>query len=333
MNTLKIKGPKPFGVIISSDATKYLQYVVSGANKVLIVADETVFRYYGNSIKKIVRAECENVYTFIYPAGDNGRTKHCLDKLLILMTELGITSADCLVAFGGRSSASIVGLATKIFNGGIPYVFVPTTLMGMIDPVLDGKVGVDFLGRKQLLSATNYPVACFIDTTYLKTLPTECIRDGYAEIIRRAMIGDGNLIKEMQVRKPSFESMIYSSIKTAERLKSRKGFKKKWYFALNFSEVAEKNCALGTSCDKLIGFGIVTAIDTAMALGVSYGLEEPILELLAKYDIKWDVGLSINKTWQKIGEYNGKKITLVLPKTYGRARVVKVTKEKIKESF
>ena len=333
MNTLKIKAPKPFGAIISNDATKYLQYAVSGAKKVLIVADETVFRSYGNSIKKIARAECENVYTFIYPAGENGRTKHCLDKLLILMTELGITSNDCLVAFGGRSSASIVGLATKIFNGGIPYVFVPTTLMGMIDPVLDGKVGVDFLGRKQLLTTINHPIACFIDTTYLKTLPNECMRDGYAEIIRRAMIGDGNLIKEMQVRKPNLEDMIYSAIKVAESCKNNKGFKNKWYFALNFSEVAEKNCAIGTSFDKLIGFGIVTSIDTAMALGVSYGLEEQMLELLAKYGIKWDVGLSINKTWEKIGEYTGKKITLVLPKAYGRVKVVKITKEKIKESF
>ncbi len=334
MKTIKIKGPKSFGALISSDATKYLEFAIQGAEKVLVVADETVFRLYGNSIKKIIKNTCEQAYTFIYPAGESGRTKHTLDKLLILMTELGIKSTDCVIAFGGRSSASIVGLATHIFNGGIPYIFVPTTLMGMINPVSDGKVGVDFLGQKQLISAINYPVACFIDTTYLQTLSPESMRDGYAEIIRKGMIGDGKLIKEMMAGRPEKEVMIYSALRVGEKSKRKLfGYKNKARFALNFSEVAEKACASGMSYDRLIGFGIVTAIDTAMALGVSYGLEEPALNLLSKYGIKWDVGLSINKMWQKIGEYKGKKVSLVLPKSFGRTRVVRLTKEKIKDSF
>ncbi len=334
MKTIKIKCPRPFGALVAPEATKYLEYALTGVEKVLVVADETVFRLYGNALKKVIRASCEQVYTFIYPAGESGRTKHVLDKLIILMTELGITSSDCVIAFGGRSSASITGFATKIFNGGVPFMFIPTTLMGMINPVSDGKVGVDFLGQKQLLRSVNYPVACFIDTDYLKTLSPDCMRDGYAEIIRRAMVADGKLIKELQDGSAEIERMIYSAIKINERSKSLLfGLAKKNRFALNFSEVAEKVCASGMPYDRLIGFGMVTAIDTAMALGVSFGLEEPMLNLLNKYGIKWDVGLSINRMWSKIGEYDGKKITLVLPKKPGKIKVVKLSKNKIKDSF
>ncbi len=332
MKTIKIKCSKPFGALIAPEASKYLEYAISGAEKVLVVADETVFRLYGNSIKRIVKNSCDQTYTFIYPTGESGRTKHVLDKLLILMTELGIKNTDCVVAFGGRSSASITGLATQIFNGGIPYVFVPTTLSGMINPFLDGEVGVDFLGQKKLLRGINYPVACFIDTNYLKTLSPEGMRAGYAEIIRRAMVGDGKLIKDMQSGSADIERMIYSAIKQSEKAKSPI-FSKKSRFALNFGEVAESACAAGVPTDRLIGFGIVTAIDTAMALGVSYGLEEPMLNLLNKYGIKWDVGLSINKMWAKISEYQGKKVALVLPKKPGKTKIVKLTREKIKDSF
>ncbi len=334
MKTIKIKCPRPFGAVIARDATNYLDYAVSNAQKVLIVADENVFKLYGNSIKKSIKAEGVQTFTFIYPSGESGRTKHVIDKLLILMTELGIASTDYLIAFGGRSSASIAGLASHLFKGGVPYIFIPTTLMGMINPVSDGKVGVDFLGQKQLLCAINYPVACFIDTKYLKTLPPEHMRDGYAEVIRRAMIGDGQLIKEMQDDSVDFERMVYSSIKTSEKSKfALFGKAKKYRFALSFSEVAEKTCASGTSFDRLVGFGMITAIDTAMALGVSYGLEEPMLNLLAKYGIKWDVGLSINKMWQKISEYDGNKVALALPKKPGKIKIVKLSKDKIKETF
>ncbi len=334
MKTVKIKCPRPFGALIAREATNYLAYTLQGVEKVLIVADETVFKLYGNALKRTVKSSCEQVYTFIYPAGESGKTKHVLDKLLILMTELGIKDTDCVIAFGGRSSASIVGFATHVFKGGVPYAYIPTTLMGMINPVADGKVGVDFLGQKQLLCGINYPVACFIDTEYLKTLAPESMRDGYAEIIRRAMVGDGKLIREMQDETAELERMIYSSIKVIERAKNPLlGMNKKTRFALNFSAVAENACASGISQDRLIGFGIVTAIDTAMALGVSYGLEEPMLNLLAKYGIKWDVGLSINRMWQKIGEYDGNKITLALPKKPGKIKVVKMTKNKIKDSF
>ncbi len=334
VKTIKIKCPRPFGAIIAPEATNYLSYAIKGAEKVLIVADETVFRHYGSLIKKTVKTTCEQVYTFIYPEGEGGRTKHVLDKLLILMTELGIKSTDCVVALGGRSSASIVGFATHVFKGGVPYMFIPTTLMAMINPMTDGKVGVDFLGQKQLLCGVNYPVACFIDTNYLKTLPIESMRDGYAEIIRRAMVSNGKLVRQMQDDTAELEKMIYSSIKLIERAKrSKLPISKKSRFALNFSAVAENSCASGISYDRLVGFGMITAIDTAMALGVSYGLEEPMLNLLAKYGIKWDVGLSINRMWQKIGEYDGKKVTLVLPKKPGKIKLVKLTKDKIKDSF
>ncbi len=334
MNTIKIKCPRPFGVLIAPEASKYLEYAVSGAEKTLIVADETVFRLYGNSIKKIIKTTCEATYTFIYPSGENGKTKHVLDKLLILMTELDIKKTDAVIAFGGRSSATLTGFATSIFKGGVPYMFVPTTLMGMLNPVLDGKVGVDFLGQKELLRGVNYPIAVFIDTEYIDSLSPASMRDGYAEIIRRAMIGDGKLIKQMQTGTPEIEKMIYSALKIQEKGKSSLfGKKKKARFALSFSVVAEKECVSGTPYDRLVAFGIVTAIDTAMALGISYGLEEPMLELFSKYGIKWDIGLSINKLWQAMCKQDGKKVTLALPKKLGKTRIVKLTKEKIKESF
>ncbi len=332
MKTIKIKGKAPYGVIVAESASKYLEFAVQGVEKVLIVADETVFKLYGNDIKKIIKKAEVEVFTFIYPSGESGRTKHVSDKLIILMTELGIKKTDCVIAFGGRSSASLVGFATAIFNGGVPYMFVPTTLMGMLNPVADGKVGVDFLGAKGLLSATNYPVAVFVDTDYLKSLPQANLRDGYAEIIRRGVYGSGKLIELMEQDLLDYEEIIYLALAIDEKSRNS-GLRKKRSFALNFSAKAEKLCGPNMSYDRLIAFGIITAIDTSMALGISYGLEEPMLSLLDKYGVRWDIGVSIHKLWQAMGESEKRKITVVLPKKFGKTRVVRLTKEKIKESF
>ncbi len=333
--TIKIKCEKPFGIVIKSEARKYIQYAFNGAEKVLIVADETVFRLFGNGLKKLVKNAGAEAYTFIYPTGESAKNKHVLDKLLILMTELNIKKTDCLLAFGGRSSAQLAGFASFIFKSGVPYVYLPTTLMGMINPMTDGKVGVDFLGKKDLLSNKYYPVAVFIDPDYLKTLPALCVQDGYAEIIRRMMIGNKKLIQRMEVEDLPVEELISASISVGEKMKSNRLFslKKKSKYAIPFSSAAEKIIGLGVPYGKLIACGIMATIDSAMTLGISSAIDERMVKLFEKYQIKWDIGIALSKLWQTILETDKKKISLVLPSGMGKLRVCKLTKEKIKERF
>lgn len=341
MNSIKIKCQKPYGAIVAEGARKYAGYALDGAQKALIVSDETVFRLYGNGLKKIIKNAGAEAYTFIFPSGENGKNKHVLDKLLILMTELDLKSTDCLVAFGGCSVASLVGFAGKIFKGGVPYVYMPTTLSGMLDLCVSGKVGVDFIGKTDLLRETNYPLAVFADTEYLKTLPAVHMQNGLAEIIRLGMIGDGEMVELMENGEPSIDELIYRAVMVKLKLGKKsllagKNFAEgKGRFALNFSAVAEKIVGLKVPYGKLVAYGMVIASETAMALGIASGLDERMIALLAKYDIKWDIGIVTTKLWQTFLEKNKtkNKITIVLPTKVGKVAIRKINGDKIKEIF
>jgi 3-dehydroquinate synthetase len=212
--------------------------------------------------------------------------------------------------------------------------------MGMINPVTDGKVSVDFIGKKDLLKTSAYPIAVLCDPDYLVSLPSPYMQDGYAEIIRRASFADRKLIERMEKEDVPIEEMIFSSIQTGEKIKnlgatsSITGFKKKSRYALNFSSIAEKICGLNVSYGKLVTFGMVTAADTAMTLGFANGLDERIIKLAEKYQIKWDIGIGVKKLWETFIQTTKQNyVTLVLPTTLGKCKVVRLSKEKIKETF
>ena len=339
IKTIKIKCEKPFGVVVAAGARRYAEYAVSGAKKVLIVSDETVFRLYGAAMKKIVKSTGAEAFTFIFPSGEKGNNKHVLDKLLILMTELNLSSSDYLIAFGGRAVASLTGFASAVFKSGVPFVFVPTTISAMIDAGVSGKCRVDFLGKREQLGIINYPLATFCDTEFLTTLPSASAIDGYAEIIRRASVTDGALIDRMLSEQVPIEEMIFSAIVASEKFRAEKfngltKIKDKKNFALVFATVAERITGVGVPYGKAVAFGIMAAADAGETLDVSRGEEEKFVKLFAKYGIKWDLGISIARLWQEVLSFYGTyKIPVILPKRSGKVTVRRLTSDKIKEIF
>ncbi|MCX6284562.1 MAG: 3-dehydroquinate synthase, partial [Bacteroidetes bacterium] len=80
---------------------------------------------------------------------------------------------------------------------GIAYVNIPTSLTGMVDAALGGKTGVNMGELKNQLGFFYSPLAVFVDTRFLKTLPANHIRSGFAEIVKSALIGDPVLWRKL----------------------------------------------------------------------------------------------------------------------------------------
>jgi 3-dehydroquinate synthase len=70
---------------------------------------------------------------------------------------------------------------------------VPTTLLAQVDSSIGGKTGVDLPEGKNLLGAFHQPRMVWIDPHYLKTLPALQFRQGMAEVIKTALLGDESL--------------------------------------------------------------------------------------------------------------------------------------------
>jgi 3-dehydroquinate synthase len=71
---------------------------------------------------------------------------------------------------------------------GVPYVNVPTTLLGMVDGALGGKAAVNDATAKNLVGAFHQPRAVVSDVALLRTLERRHVGAGLAEAIKKAVI-------------------------------------------------------------------------------------------------------------------------------------------------
>lgn len=100
----------------------------------------------------------------------------------------GADRHSLLVNFGGGVVGDMGGFAAGTYMRGIDFVQIPTTLLSMVDASVGGKVAVDFRLAKNIIGLFQNPVANFIDARWLKTLPNEQKRSGWAEMVKHTII-------------------------------------------------------------------------------------------------------------------------------------------------
>ncbi len=295
VKSVKVRVKPAFGAAISAGAKDFLCLAAEKAKKVLIISDDAVCKLYGQSVKKALGNDNLTVFTFVYSATENGKTKYIFDKLLILMTELDMGENDLIVALGGGTAFALAGFAAAVYNGGVPYVNLPTTLFAMSGACIDGEVGVDFLGRENLLCATNYPKAVFCDTEFLKTLEQDAFSHGMAEIVRCALVGSKRTFDLMSTDKFTIEDGICSALKMKAAKKAVFPFD---LFVRNMPEFGEPfikavrkvSHYLATEGEAL-ALGTLIAAEVSESLGECLGVAARITEVYDKLGIKYDVGV------------------------------------------
>ena len=89
-----------------------------------------------------------------------------------------------MVALGGGVVGDIVGFAAATYQRGTDFMQIPTTLLSQVDSSVGGKTGVNHRLGKNMIGAFHQPIAVFIDTDVLETLPERELSAGIAEVIR-----------------------------------------------------------------------------------------------------------------------------------------------------
>jgi 3-dehydroquinate synthase len=102
-----------------------------------------------------------------------------------------------LINLGGGVISDIGGFAASVYKRGISHCNVPTSLLGMIDAAVGGKTGVDFLGLKNMIGLFSPAENTYIDSNFLKTLPEDHLRSGFAELLKIALISGRELWEQL----------------------------------------------------------------------------------------------------------------------------------------
>jgi 2-epi-5-epi-valiolone synthase len=160
----------------------------------LIVIDSRVLDLYGWEIEAYFRANRVHFRFLPLDTTESEKTLENVLRVVNALDEFGVNRrSDPLIAIGGGVLLDVAGFAASMYRRGLPYVRVPTTLMGLIDAGIGIKTGVNFDGHKNRIGTYFPPQRAYLDTHFLKTLDERHVANGIAEIIKIAIIKDARL--------------------------------------------------------------------------------------------------------------------------------------------
>jgi 3-dehydroquinate synthase len=192
-----------------------------------IISDNSVAPLFANQLKKSLVSAGVRPTLITIPAGEKSKTLQQVGAICDQMIAAGLDRQSFVVGLGGGMIGDISGFVAAIYHRGIPHVQIPTTLLAMVDSSIGGKTGVDTRAGKNLIGAFHQPSLVIDDLDVLKTLPRRQFDQGFAEIIKHAIVADAKMFRMLKVarasglRRASETHALQSLIKRNIQIKSR----------------------------------------------------------------------------------------------------------------
>jgi shikimate kinase / 3-dehydroquinate synthase len=157
--------------------------LVPGDGPVALVADSTVLEIHGRRAQESLGDRLVSSHEL--PPGEAAKQLHVVERL---WSELSLDRDGTVVALGGGCVTDSAGFAAAAYLRGVPWVTVPTTLVGQVDAAIGGKTAIDIPQGKNLVGAFHWPARVVIDERLLETLPERERRMGLAELIKTELL-------------------------------------------------------------------------------------------------------------------------------------------------
>ena len=171
------------GVHYEQGSLDSLGELVPGDGPAALVADERVLTLLGDRARAALGDRL--VSTHALPSGESAKQ---LGEVERLWHELTLDRGGTVVALGGGTTTDVAGFTAATYLRGVPWVAVPTTLVGQVDAAIGGKTGVDTVDGKNLAGAFHWPARVVIDESLLGTLPERERRNGEAERLKTELL-------------------------------------------------------------------------------------------------------------------------------------------------
>ena len=261
--------------------------------KVVIVTNPTVSGFHLEYLKTKLNAKELSVCTI--PDGEQYKHMETIESILEHCFTKRLDRKSLLVAFGGGVIGDMTGFAASIYQRGIDFVQIPTTLLSQVDASVGGKTGINNKFGKNLIGAFHQPNAVYIDPSMLKTLPKREFGAGVAEIVKMAVTFNKEFFEWLEQndinKEENLKIAIQKSVETKAYVVSQDekehGIRAALNYGHTFGHVVENETNYNT---YLHGEAVAIGMMMANAVSVKLGLmsEDDALrvkKLLEKYDI------------------------------------------------
>jgi 3-dehydroquinate synthase len=164
--------------------------ILPGASRIAIVTDGTVRLRYGERLLGRLRSEGIDAAIFDFAPGEKHKTRETKAALEDALIAARFGRDSGVIALGGGIVSDLAGFVAGTFARGIPFLVYSTTFLGAADAAVGGKTAVDTPVATNLIGLFHQPRKVYIDTATWGTLPPAEIRNGLAETIKHACLGD-----------------------------------------------------------------------------------------------------------------------------------------------
>jgi len=261
--------------------------------KVVIVTNPTISKLHLEYLLSKIKAKELSVVTV--PDGEQYKHMQTLESILEHCFNEKLNRSSILIAFGGGVIGDMTGFAASIYQRGIDFIQIPTTLLSQVDASVGGKTGINNKFGKNLVGAFHQPIEVNIDPYFLTTLPAREFSAGVAEIIKMAVCFNKEFFEWIEqndiTREENTKIVIAKSVETKAWVVSQdekeKGLRAALNYGHTFGHVVENETEYSTYLHgEAVGIGMVMANELAVKVGIMSKSEAlRVKVLLEKYDI------------------------------------------------
>ncbi len=121
-------------------------------------------------------------------AGESSKSLDTAQTLWHQLMEKGADRDSLLINLGGGVVCDMGGFVASTFKRGIDFIHIPTSLLAMVDAAIGGKTGVNFEQYKNQIGTFEHAKLVYVFPPFLETLPVRHLKNGYAEVIKHAVL-------------------------------------------------------------------------------------------------------------------------------------------------
>ncbi|MBT8195540.1 MAG: 3-dehydroquinate synthase [Bacteroidia bacterium] len=201
-------------------------------------------------------------------SGEENKTFETCTEIWRQLLSNGANRESLLINLGGGVICDTGGFVAGNFKRGISFVNIPTTLLAMVDAAIGGKTGVNVDSLKNQIGSFEFPEAVYVMPEFLNTLTEQELKQGYAEILKHALIADFDLWQSLKSENVDFatdENLLAKSIRIKTSIVEEDPEEKEKRKLLNFGHTighaieswSQNNSEAALSHGEAVSIGII----------------------------------------------------------------------------
>ncbi len=336
MKTVTVSASRRYDILIERGLLRRVGELVRGvtnAGTVMLVSDDSVWPLYGETVQKSLADAGFSVCRFVFPHGESSKCAKTYLALLDALCENRLTRTDAVIALGGGVAGDLTGFAASTYLRGIGFIQIPTTLLAMVDSSVGGKTAIDLPAGKNLAGTFYQPWLVLCDPDCLDSLPDEIFRDGCAEVIKYAVLGNAPFFEELNRTPPrtQLEHIIETCVRMKRDIVAQDEFDRGQRQLLNlghtFGHGIEACSGFSVSHGSAVAIGMAMIVRAAAQLGLcTAGTRDAVLALLRQYGLPTDCTYPAERMLGTIlhdKKASGGSMNLIVPTAVGSCAIRK----------